>query len=293
MPLIKHILFPVDYSPRCNATVPFVSEFATRLGAKVTLLHVVLPPSLVYPIDTAWTVTGPDLQELREIGYKRTLAFAQERFASVAPAVVVDAICEIGDPATVIREFASEHSVDLIMMPTHGQGRFRALLLGSVTTKVLHDAKCPVWTSAHIEDHPVSGPAALNRILCAIDLNNEAVSVLRYAQDLAEQFNVEVQLVHVLPTPEGPFKKYFNNQLSAEVMESSLQELERLQKLAGTRFASSVQSGSVSHVVRTSAEQLRAGLVVIGRGSIHAPLSTLWTNVHSVVRESPCPVFTV
>jgi nucleotide-binding universal stress UspA family protein len=293
MPLIKHILFPVDYSPRCSATVPFVSEFATRLGAKVTLLHVVLPPSLVYPMDTAWTVTGPDLQDLREIGYKRALAFAQENFAATFPAIVIDAICEIGDPATVIREFAGEHSVDLIMMPTHGQGRFRALLLGSVTMKVLHDAKCPVWTSAHIEDQPASGPAALNRILCAIDLNNEAVSVLRYTQDLAEQFNAEVRLLHAIPGPEGAFKKYFNNHHSAEVIESSLQELETLQKLAGTTFDASVQSGSVSHVVRVNTEQLRAGLVVIGRGSIHAPLSTLWTNVHSVVRESPSPVFTV
>lgn len=30
------------------------------------------------------------------------------------------------------------------MMPTHGYGLFRSLLIGSVTAKVLHDAKCPI-----------------------------------------------------------------------------------------------------------------------------------------------------
>ncbi len=36
--------------------------------------------------------------------------------------------------------------LDLIMMPTHGGRHFRSLLIGSVTAKVLHDVRCPVWT---------------------------------------------------------------------------------------------------------------------------------------------------
>jgi hypothetical protein len=46
-------------------------------------------------------------------------------------------------------EFAANHHVDLVMMPTHGVGTFRSFLVGSVTAKVLHDANCPVWTAAH------------------------------------------------------------------------------------------------------------------------------------------------
>jgi hypothetical protein len=34
----------------------------------------------------------------------------------------------------------------MILMPTHGYGPFRQMLLGSVTAKVLHDSKCPVLT---------------------------------------------------------------------------------------------------------------------------------------------------
>jgi hypothetical protein len=37
---IKHILFPIDFSERCCAAVPFVDAMARQYGAKVTLLSV-------------------------------------------------------------------------------------------------------------------------------------------------------------------------------------------------------------------------------------------------------------
>ena len=40
----RHILFPVDFSPRCYGAVPFVRALATRYKAAVTLVHVVEPP---------------------------------------------------------------------------------------------------------------------------------------------------------------------------------------------------------------------------------------------------------
>ena len=57
-----------------------------------------------------------------------------------------------GDPGRIIADYAAKEKVDLIMMPTHGYGPFRRFLLGSVTAKTLHDAQCPVWTSAHLSE---------------------------------------------------------------------------------------------------------------------------------------------
>jgi len=69
-----------------------------------------------------------------------------------------------GDPAQQIVEYARTTDVDLIMMPTHGYGRFRAALLGSVTAKVIHDSLCALWTSAHIQP-PYSPPHRCRLIL--------------------------------------------------------------------------------------------------------------------------------
>src|SRR5271165_1486358 len=63
-----------------------------------------------------------------------------------------------GDAATQIAEVARTGKFDLIVMPTHS-GRFRRMLLGSTTAKVLNDAACTVLTTQHCADRgqaPVS-----------------------------------------------------------------------------------------------------------------------------------------
>ena len=50
-----------------------------------------------------------------------------------------------GDAAKIIVEHAHTKGTDLIVMGTHGFGGFRRMLLGSITAKVLHDARCPVF----------------------------------------------------------------------------------------------------------------------------------------------------
>ena len=59
-----------------------------------------------------------------------------------------------GDPATRSVECATDLKADLIVMPTY-HGRFRAFLIGSVTTKVLHDVECPVLTGVHNYNQPL------------------------------------------------------------------------------------------------------------------------------------------
>ena len=72
--------------------------------------------------------------------------------SSVFNGVTVERVIQDGAPAEIIARYVRERGVDLIVMPTHGYGGFRRVLLGSVTAKVLHEVRCPVWTTAHSED---------------------------------------------------------------------------------------------------------------------------------------------
>lgn len=51
---------------------------------------------------------------------------------------------ELGDPAKIIIELTKSNDYDLIVMGSRGRSAFKELLLGSVTQKVAHHAKCPV-----------------------------------------------------------------------------------------------------------------------------------------------------
>ena len=55
--------------------------------------------------------------------------------------------------------------------------RSAALLLGSVTAKVLHDAECPVWTATHVDRQAGAQPRGrVPNILCAVDATPKSVS---------------------------------------------------------------------------------------------------------------------
>src|ERR1700688_4681003 len=97
------------------------------------------------------------------------------------------------------------------MMPTHGYGPFRALLLGSVTAKVLHDAHCPVWTGVHAEMMMAHSPDRCKRGLCALDTevdtrvgpDGNAGHILQWASEFASGQHMELIVVHAVACADG------------------------------------------------------------------------------------------
>ena len=145
----KQILFPVDFSEQNRAMAPHVACMASRYSARVTMLHVLEIPTGVYP---GWPDYSGllDITAMLDIRKQKLHAFLKSEFETIATTrLIVE-----GAPGQVISEYAAKENVDLIMMPTHGYGPFRRFLLGSVTAKTLHDADCPVWTSAHMLETP-------------------------------------------------------------------------------------------------------------------------------------------
>src|SRR5271165_2524543 len=186
MPAFRHILFPVDFSSRSAAALPIVISWAQRFQSKVTLLHTVQIPVSAYG--------GPDAYPVM-LDAQAMEASGRERLEKVGfPGA--ERLVKVGDPAFEIVEYAEKNGVDLIMMPTHGYGTFRSLLLGSVTAKVLHDAQCAVWTSAHTEDF--AGRTGIHSILCAVEIGPGSVELVQAAAELAKSCQAKLRLVNAV-----------------------------------------------------------------------------------------------
>lgn len=141
-----------------------------------------------------------------------------------------------GDPATYINSYSEQNDVDLIMMPPHGYGTFRSLLIGSVTAKVLDDAKCPVWTSTHTEDPDLITHLRCKNILCAVDLSGSSAALIRYAAELADRYKAELRLVHAVPGAEPYPEQGFGRFLR----QAAHEELAKLQQQSGTNFEADI-----------------------------------------------------
>ncbi|HEV1285380.1 MAG TPA: universal stress protein [Bryobacteraceae bacterium] len=281
MQTFSHILFPVDFSARSAAALPIVTSWAQRFHARVTLVHTVQIPITAYG--------GPDAYPVI-IDTEAIEAGARRRLEQIAfPGA--ERLVKVGDPAFEIVEFAEKNGVDLIMMPTHGYGAFRSLLLGSVAAKVLHDAHCAVWTSAHAEDF--AGQTEIRSILCAIEIGPGAVELLRAANELAQSCQAKLRLVHAVVVDETRPEKYLEADLTAALVKMSRQEIADIQQHAGTSLEISVEAGAVSRVVRDRVKEFDADLVVSGRGKLHATFGRLRSNGYAIIRDSPCPVLSI
>jgi nucleotide-binding universal stress UspA family protein len=277
MARIKHILFPIDFSDRCCAAVPFVEGMANRYDAKLTLISVAHPIYYAGMGDPSGPIvinSETMLCDLRE----RLDCVRLQDFAHLE----VDCVAELGDAAQIITRFAHHHPVDLIMMPTHGYGPFRRLLLGSVTAKVLHDAECPTWTAAHVDERPCQDHLACRSIVCAVDGTAKSVQLMQWAARFAGDLGATLRVVHV-STHMAPAGEHQN----------AREAIHALQETAGINVPICTVEGSVAEGVHREAVRLGADLLVIGRGVINNTLGRLRTHAYGIIRHSPCPVISV
>jgi nucleotide-binding universal stress UspA family protein len=288
------ILFPVDLSESSIAMVPSVIEMARRFDAAVTVLNAF---NLVrdYSLSPSFENTGdaepsaiqysPALQKLRDQRERSLEEFARKQFSNVSHSVKI----EDGDPALVIQWTVQRENTDLIMMPTKGLGKFRRLLMGSVTAKVLHDVTCPVFTSAHEPDPTMILTSSLRSIVCAVDLNSEMETIFRTAAFFAQTYGARICLVHVDPS----FKENGQQPTALEVRHSFDHALGVCTPGTGLDISLRSLDATIPEGIRKIAIEQEANLLVVGRGHTSGTFSRAWSHLYTIIRESPCPVLSV
>jgi len=274
---ITRILFPVDFSESCFGAARYVEVFAGRFEAEVTFIH---------SVGMGERVLAEELFPGRAEQLENFLA---EEFKHLN----VRRVCRIGEPVEIITEEAATWEPDLVMLPTHGVGYFRRHLLGSVTAKLLHDLKCPVWTSVHAEQAPRLEDIHCRRILCAVDLGETSESVLAWAAWLAGQFDAKLGLVHAAQDVAASVEAWpVADELRRAVTETTNVRMKQLQKAAGTNAEVVVQSGVPATVISETAASFGADLVVIGRHS-GGGLAKMSNAAYGIFTNSPCPVISI
>jgi nucleotide-binding universal stress UspA family protein len=135
--MFKTIVWANDGSEAAEKVLPVVKELAKEGGATVTIVHV---PEVVHD---SGAVFVPHRAEER--GIQEQLA----KLAAELSAEGIEASLEItGDagtrPAHAVAEVARNSGADLIVAGTRGHTAISGLLVGSVTSRLLHISHCPV-----------------------------------------------------------------------------------------------------------------------------------------------------
>jgi nucleotide-binding universal stress UspA family protein len=137
---LQHILVPTDFSACAEQALDYAIAFATRLRARVTLIHVISPvfwgagEATVAPPPTYFAELEAAAEQDIEAALKHVRAAGLEGQTMVVH----------GFPFESILTAARDQGVDLIIMGTHGRTGLPHILIGSVAERVVRLAPCPV-----------------------------------------------------------------------------------------------------------------------------------------------------
>jgi universal stress protein A len=148
---------------------------------------------------------------------------------------------------------------------------------------------------------PSAGRIALKRILAPVDFSPLSKKALQYASRLAEEFNAEVKLLHVIE-PEVP-PAFDGFMIAPPVISngSGADSINRLNHLAGSvrtagvnRVESTVRTGLAAYEIIEAAKELDVDLIVIAtHGYTGWKHFAIGSTAERVVRAAPCPVLVV
>ena len=125
-----------DVSYRALDAALFLSE---KLGSKITVIHV------MENVPTVYIHSQKILDELLEARKNESQKILDEcsSIATKKRIVITTTLLE-GNPASTILEFSQSEKYEVIIIGSRGMGQFKELVLGSVSSKVIHHSSCPV-----------------------------------------------------------------------------------------------------------------------------------------------------
>lgn len=192
------ILVPHDGSPLADTALPYASELARATGAALELLRVLEELKPIYDVgghELIWIDPKKPRVELASPDILGPAA-AKLRKAGIEAKTVV----RVGDPREEILSEAGMLERPLILLASHGRGGISRVMMGSVATRVLQMASCPVMLVRARESDEQPAAVGIKQITVPLDGSELSEKALPYAVGLAQALKARLHLVRVAET---------------------------------------------------------------------------------------------
>jgi nucleotide-binding universal stress UspA family protein len=293
----KNILCATDFSDFSNHTISYGVALAKEFDARLFVSHV---------IDLSSVAIYGEFQ-LDPIGQQNRImedADAQLKELTGDQPVRWEPLITVGKPADEISRAVEEKDIDLVIAATRGRSGLKRIILGSVTERLMRTLTCPLLVVNSPEHKFVSAAnheIKLKKILVGCDFSPDSGQALSHALSLAQEFEAELHLAHVIEPPAQPDLHKADKPVSEEIQQDYRDFLtQKLKDMVPeearywcTPQTSLLEGQPYEKIVRY-AETESIDMIVLGvRG--HGLVKTLFlgSTTDRVVRRAPCPVLSV
>lgn len=194
---LDKIICATDFSELSNHAVFYGVSLAKDYKATLYLCHVIdLSSATMY--GEATYAFESQLTHMEDYAHERMKRIMKGHNVDWEPLVT------IGSAADEVTRMAQEKEVDLAITATRGRSGLKRLVLGSVTEHIMRSLPCPLLTVHGPETDPAltkENEIRFDRILVACDFSADSNLALDYGLSLAQEFQSDIYIVHVLESP--------------------------------------------------------------------------------------------
>ncbi|WP_046743153.1 universal stress protein [Kordia zhangzhouensis] len=184
---MKKIIVPVDFSKHSEYALEAAAMLARKNGAEILALHMLeLSNAIISEDDNSKQAEAVFYLKLAEQKFTEFLDRPFLEDVSVTPIVKHFKVF------SEVNEIAQDHSVDLIVMGSHGSSGIKELFIGSNTEKVVRHSEIPVLV---IKNRPES--ANFEKVVFACDFSREAIRPYINASKVFQELGASLHLVYV------------------------------------------------------------------------------------------------
>ena len=148
---MKKVLIALDYDPTAQKVAETGYSLAKAMNAKIVLLHVISDPVYYSGTDyspimgfSGYMDLSPLILESKEGLVKASLHYLEKTKHHLGDDTI-ETMVKDGEFAEIILETAKAVKADLIVMGSHSRKWLENIVMGSVTEKVLHQTKLPMF----------------------------------------------------------------------------------------------------------------------------------------------------
>ena len=195
---------------------------------------------------------------------------ASERVKAIFPSWKVETEVYAGSPAWEVIRKADESEPDLIVVGSHGRTALGRFFMGSVSQKILTEARC----SVRVGRRPNAGAAPLKMLLVGVDGSPGSDATVHEVAKREWPPGMRVQVVTVVDPSVPLVFGSLNEEVSKWVGDSGEGEQHWLRKMveaagehlhkAGLDASAEVKEGAAKKVLVDEAKRLRADCIFVG-----------------------------
>lgn len=220
--MFERILVPLDGSPRSEQALALAAHIARAQHSSILLLRSVEVLS-IYSMQTVGMMEH--IQRLEEQGALNYLN--QIKASSVLEHIPTTVQVYVGSPALAILDVVKQHTIDLVVLCSHGYTGLKHWALGSVAQRIARS--CPVPVLIQRDEHPLpfgatATPQSTFRVCVPLDGSPQAEVViepaLAIAAACAPSQHAEIQLLRIIE----PLSRS-NEETFREIYHLDLQEI--------------------------------------------------------------------